>query len=341
MTLPSSLSSPLSRSFPLLLLLALSAVHHPHRSLESFGSVQAFAPNEFCVPTRKLHRHSQQHQEPQQQRNHANVAVVSTTAGGWLDSPLSFSLTRRRSRTTRIWSKSSDRAYIERNLEALMGNDWREFRAQLVAQEQQQQQHAAAATAATAAEQQQQPDSKLTKQGQLGDLFAGAISSIFHPHAATSSNKASSKSNDNEKAKSNIFDGDSIGGISSSTSSKTNVNDPFDDDGGLTRTLFWNNSPHDPSDTNHNNNNSDETDNNEENPSLLPNQQTVLFDKHKWAHSIPHPEPGSVLLANEKLGGVFHQTVVLIVQHCDKAGSIGIVINRYVVPSLSSVAFSV
>lgn len=52
------------------------------------------------------------------------------------------------------------------------------------------------------------------------------------------------------------------------------------------------------------------------------------INKSFWAHEIPHVEPGSVLIANEKLGGVFHQTIVLIIQHCEKSGSIGVVINR-------------
>jgi putative transcriptional regulator len=182
--------------------------------------------------------------------------------------------------TTLLQSKSSDRAYIERNLEDLMGNDWREFRAKLVAQEKQEQ---AAATTASAVSAQ---DSKLAKQGQLGDLFAGAISSIFQQGKATAAATAKSET------EANIFDGDRIGGIGNDINT---THDPFD----------------------------------AELPVLM-QPPKVTIDKHRWAHSIPHPEPGSVLLANEKLGGVFHQTVVLIVQHCDKAGSIGVVINRYV-----------
>jgi hypothetical protein len=70
-------------------------------------------------------------------------------------------------------SKNSDRAHLEKNLEDLMDNDWRVFRARLVAQER-----------IEAREKAKRPpnshnDEKLAKQGQLGDLFAGAISSIF------------------------------------------------------------------------------------------------------------------------------------------------------------------
>merc|ERR1712218_139142 len=61
---------------------------------------------------------------------------------------------------------------------------------------------------------------------------------------------------------------------------------------------------------------------------LNPLFQHVEVDKRWWAHSIPHIEPGCVLVANERLGGVFHQTVVLIIDHNDTTGSTGIVINR-------------
>lgn len=51
------------------------------------------------------------------------------------------------------------------------------------------------------------------------------------------------------------------------------------------------------------------------------------MDLHRWAHTIDHIEPGCVLIANEKLSGVFHQTIVLIVDH-QSSGTTGIVINR-------------
>lgn len=54
----------------------------------------------------------------------------------------------------------------------------------------------------------------------------------------------------------------------------------------------------------------------------------ATVDKHRWAHPIEHIEPGCVLIANEKLGGVFHLTVVLIVDHHEKTGTTGVVINR-------------
>jgi putative transcriptional regulator len=61
-------------------------------------------------------------------------------------------------------------------------------------------------------------------------------------------------------------------------------------------------------------------------PVLL--QPKVKINKHRWAHSLSHIEPGCVLIANEKLGGVFHQTVVLVIEHSDVTGSTGIIINR-------------
>lgn len=178
--------------------------------------------------------------------------------------------------------KNSDRAHIERTLEDMMDNDWRVFRARLVAQEK--------------AESLQDnhnhnhhhhnnkdhshKDEKLQKQGQLSDLLAGAISSIFSKKSANSNNKDS-----------NIFEGDSIG---RSTQVPFPCEDPFVSE--------------------------------QELPMLL--KPTVTIDKRRWAHEIPHVEPGCVLIANEKLGGVFHQTVVLIIQHSENSGSTGIVINR-------------
>lgn len=171
-------------------------------------------------------------------------------------------------------SKNSDRAHLEKNLEDLMDNDWRVFRARLVAQE-----------TAEAKEESKKPppvshgDEKLAKQGQLGDLFAGAISSIF------------SKPNRNGK-KQDIFDGRSIGGAD--IPDEILSQDPFVS--------------------------ADEI------PMLM--KPKVAIDKHRWAHPISHIEPGCILVANEKLGGVFHQTVVLIIDHNEANGSLGIAINR-------------
>lgn len=184
--------------------------------------------------------------------------------------------------------KTSDRAHIERNLEDMMGNDWREFRAKLVAQE-----HAAEILRQEATQQtllqhpvpmdpsqvyshaqrdllhpdrpnplqrqQQQPSymRDMPSSQRVGDLFAGAI---------------------------NIFDGYRISGKSLQCS------DPFVSEDEL--------------------------------PIMM--QKQVPISKHRWAHSIPYPEPGSVLISNT----MFHQTVVLVISHCEVKGSTGIVINR-------------
>ena len=171
-------------------------------------------------------------------------------------------------------SKNSDRAHLEKHLEDLMDNDWRVFRARLVAQE-----------AAEAKDESKRPsahgDEKLAKQGQLGDLFAGAISSIF-----SKPNKVPTSPDED------IFSGRSIGGAD------------FPDD-------IVSQDPFVSAD---------------ELPMLM--KPKVTIDKHRWAHEIPHIEPGCILVANEKLGGVFHQTVVLIIEHNEANGSTGIVINR-------------
>lgn len=68
------------------------------------------------------------------------------------------------------------------------------------------------------------------------------------------------------------------------------------------------------------------------------NARRMNFDKHRWAHPISHIETGCVLVANEKLGGVFHQTVILIVNHNEKTGTTGVCINRPLPGDLVQVA---
>mmetsp|Transcript_694 Transcript_694/g.1097 ORF Transcript_694/g.1097 Transcript_694/m.1097 type:complete len:369 (+) Transcript_694:224-1330(+) len=173
--------------------------------------------------------------------------------------------------------KRNQRAFIEKNLEDAMNNDWRVFRARLVAQEKSE-----ADTEHRVAPKNESPtgnvkDQKLKKQGDLGDLFADAISSIFQKK--------------DKGVSSNIFDGDTIG---NAISDDINCEDPFVSPAEI--------------------------------PILL--ESKVNIDKHRWAHTISHIEPGCVLVANEKLGGVFHQTVVLVIDHCESQGSTGIIINR-------------
>lgn len=181
-------------------------------------------------------------------------------------------------------TKNNDRAHLEKNLEDLMDNDWRVFRARLVKQEEMEATETKKKKPTNNGQNNHHNnDEKLAKQGQLGDLFAGAISSIF-------SNK--SKDTPSSSSKEDIFDGRCIGGA---LPDDIDSQDPFVSA--------------------------------EELPILM--KPKVHIDKHRWAHEISHIEPGCILVANEKLGGVFHQTVVLIIEHNEANGSTGIVINRY------------
>ena len=188
--------------------------------------------------------------------------------------------------------KRSERAFIEKSLEDAMNNDWRVFRAHLVAQEQVESTKTPKKNNSNnrkdntnaASNSNNKGDDKNAKQGgnDLGDMFADAISSIFSKREKDARHDV-------------IFDGDTVGGVSLPNEEILNCEDPF-----VSR---------------------------EELPILI--NSGVAIDKHRWAHTIPHVEPGCVLVANEKLGGVFHQTVVLIIDHCESQGSTGIIINRY------------
>jgi len=68
------------------------------------------------------------------------------------------------------------------------------------------------------------------------------------------------------------------------------------------------------------------------------NDNKINFDKHRWAHPISHVETGCILMANEKLGGVFHQTVILVVNHDEHTGTTGVCINRPLPGDLIQVA---
>jgi len=173
-------------------------------------------------------------------------------------------------------SKQGDRAHYEKSLEDLMDNDWRVFRAKLVAQE-----RAEAKELATKAT--NYGDEKLSKQAQMGNLFAGAISTIF-----------SKPQRDASPQKDDIFAGRSIG--RAKLPDHIVAQDPFVSV--------------------------------DEIPLFM--KPKVTLDKHRWAHPIPHIEPGCIVVANEKLAGVFHQTVVLVVEHNEEKGTLGIIINRYV-----------
>jgi len=220
--------------------------------------------------------------------------------------------------TTALRIKNSDRARTERILEESMGDDWRLFRAKLVAQEKAEKvtgsrdsrlQRKLTSSSASSSDNQisssssssspsfpststsksssssSQDDThkdELEKQGQLGDLFGAAISSIFK-------SKGTPKLSDE-----NIYRGDSIGrGV---PHADLMYQDPFVSAGEL--------------------------------PIHIKPKKYTPVNKHRWAHAIDHIEPGCVLIANEKLGGVFHQTVVLIVDHHEKTGTTAVIINR-------------
>jgi len=215
-------------------------------------------------------------------------AISSTRAFAPLQTPLSTKAAGTPSSTAQAMSKNSDRAHIERNLEDMMNNDWRVFRAHLVAQEQAEQ--AEGRSKKNSSEHSNltaDTDSKnLQKQSQLSQLFDSAVNSIFKNKTTTAA-----------ATRENIFKGDSVGGLPvGDQDDMVFCNDPFVSAGELP---------------------------------LLLKPLVPKIDKHRWAHEIPHVEVGSVLIANEKLGGVFHQSILLIIEHSKNAGSIGVVINRY------------
>jgi hypothetical protein len=193
------------------------------------------------------------------------------------------------SSSLKLYSKNSGRARMERELEDAMGDDWRLFRAKLVAQEKEAERLLADASKKRKQKNKKnaKEDTELEKQGQLGDLFGAAISSIFH------SSSQASTSPQKTKAKENILNGDTIGGAM--PKEELLYQDPFVSAAELPI-------------------------------HMKPKELTV--SKHRWAHEIKHIEPGCVLIANEKLGGVFHQTIVMIVDHHEKTGTTGVVINR-------------
>ena len=212
--------------------------------------------------------------------------------------------------------KNSDRAHIERNLEAAMGNDWRAFRAKLVAQEKLEDERKTQSKESSSnsdgkkdgkdkkksSDTLMENDEKLQRQGQIGELFAGALSSIFKREQPPEPSSETS-----------IFAGDLVGGAhymkneTGSTGSggiRDHSRIAYSEDGMVIEDPFVSEA---------------------ELPLLL---EETTIDKHRWAHEIPHIEPGAVLIANEKLGGVFHQTVVLIIEHYESTGTFGVVINR-------------
>jgi putative transcriptional regulator len=175
------------------------------------------------------------------------------------------------------------RARMEKNLEDMMGDDWRTFRARLVAQEQAEEYSPDTSTLSSCEETEGSKN-----HVQLGSMFAGAISSLF-----------SQKKGVEDDQHESIFDGHHVG-----FPNEIEIEDPFAS--------------------------ADEI--------VAVKEPSVKLDRNQWAHPITHVEPGCVLLANEKLGGVFHQTVVLIIDHNEARGSTGIVINRPLPGNLLKIA---
>lgn len=199
-------------------------------------------------------------------------------------------------RTKLHMKRNSDRARVEKNLEDMMNNDWREFRARLVAQEHLEKNNESSKkpknASASRAPKDTAPqwDGGIARQERLSNLFTGTISSLLNNNH--NANKQSSTSG--RSSRSSIFDGDSVGGLASGSAVPLSCEDPFVSV--------------------------------DEIPVLM--ESKVTLDKHRWAHTISHIEPGCVLIANEKLGGIFHQTIVLIVDHQETTGSTGVIINR-------------
>jgi putative transcriptional regulator len=187
-------------------------------------------------------------------------------------------------------SKKSNRAHIDKNLEDLLDNDWRVFRAKLVAQE---------ALEAEQAYSRPQPleyrDERLAEQKYMGDLFAGSVGPYVF-------DKMNTRKKQNQHNDDDLFEGRSIGQADIPMDFETQ--DPFVS--------------------------ADEI------PTLM--KPKVKLDRHRWAHQIPNIEPGCIIVANEKLKGAFHQTVVLVVDHDEIHGTLGIIINRPHEKDLQTVA---
>jgi len=168
-------------------------------------------------------------------------------------------------------AKDSDRARIERDFEDMMGDDWRVFRAKLIAQE-----HREGVSGGFDNEN----DWKTGHVDSFGRTFR-------RPQPRQSSSYLSTEDFIQEYNEFTAFN-ENAGRVD------PDIQDPFATD--------------------------------EE--KVAAKSRKVNFDKHRWAHPISHVETGCVLIANEKLGGVFHQTVILIVNHDEHNGSTGVCINR-------------
>jgi putative transcriptional regulator len=195
----------------------------------------------------------------------------------------------RRSITSLFSKKSPDRARMERVFEESMGDDWRVFRAKLVAHEQTEARHAAEDWHRST------PRETIEEKGQM---FGSELSSIlFHGGSPTVTQRKESsygatdlKKLSKAEQRALLMKGDTIG----VPLGQVQVQDPFA-------------SPA------------------EKVCQVKPDDG---LNKHRWAHPINHIEEGAVMIASEKLGGVFQQTVLLVVDHHEKTGTTAVVINR-------------
>jgi len=170
-------------------------------------------------------------------------------------------------------AKDSDRARIERDFEDMMGDDWRVFRAKLIAEE-----HKEAVGGGF-------DNESDWKNGHV-DAFGRKFN---RPQARSSSSYLASEDFIQEYNEFTDFNNNIGNGRVD-----PQMQDPFVSEA----------------------------------EKLAAKSGNVHFDKHRWAHPLSHVETGCVLIANEKLGGVFHQTVILIVNHDEHTGSTGVCINR-------------
>mmetsp|Transcript_46301 Transcript_46301/g.68293 ORF Transcript_46301/g.68293 Transcript_46301/m.68293 type:complete len:405 (+) Transcript_46301:304-1518(+) len=195
-------------------------------------------------------------------------------------------------------SKDSNRARVEKNFEDMMGDDWRVFRAKLIAQER------VDSDSTDSNSNSQNSDDRQDHRTGLGNMVAGAISSIFSSPNQTQHEKGETSSGAAPEMEKGINSNDIESNMLQFEGTTLQCTDPFLSE--------------------------------EELPIMM--QPKVQLNKHRWAHPLTHIEPGCVLLANEKLGGVFHQTVVLVIDHHETTGSTGIVINRPLPGNLLKVA---
>lgn len=232
--------------------------------------------------------------------------------------------------TTALFDKkSSDRARMEREFEESMGDDWRVFRAKLVAQEQAESQkkandwHHQHQKPTMSEEMEQQGHNTDVSFERKGQMFGSEISKIlFHGKSPTSSQRTDYlyggrkekkvESITQHRARVMSQGGTSFGPADTSSAlSPTSSETTKDNNSGSTSNC------------------DDPFASPEELPCIKPQEvQAPTVTKHRWAHPISHIEEGAVMLASEKLGGVFHQTVLLVVDHHEKTGTCAVVINR-------------